>query len=63
MEILRRIELADTSVGSVVTIGSFDGIHRGHQALLQETEKIATMNGYKSVVLTFDPHPQILLRA
>lgn len=62
MDILRRLDAVNTEHGSVVTIGSFDGIHRGHQALLQETERLATTHGLRSVVLTFDPHPQILLR-
>lgn len=62
MDILRRLEAVDTTGGTVVTIGSFDGIHRGHQALLQETERLATTHGLKSIILTFDPHPQMLLR-
>lgn len=62
MDILRRLDAVKTENGTVVTIGSFDGIHRGHQALLQETERLATTRGLDSVVLTFDPHPQILLR-
>ncbi|MCF7801180.1 MAG: riboflavin biosynthesis protein RibF [Candidatus Marinimicrobia bacterium] len=62
MDILRRLDAVNTENGTVVTIGSFDGIHRGHQALLQETERLATTHGLSSVVLTFDPHPQILLR-
>ena len=40
-----------------VTIGSFDGIHLGHQALIKNTYNIARRKGYKSAVLTFDPHP------
>ena len=41
----------------VVTIGSFDGIHLGHQELIRETVKISTNKNLKSAVLTFDPHP------
>ena len=63
MDIIRRIEEVSIDGGSVVTIGSFDGIHQGHQALLQETERLATMNNLTGIVLTFDPHPQILLRS
>ena len=43
--------------GAVVTLGSFDGVHRGHQAVLAEVTRRAKANGYTSVVVTFDPHP------
>jgi len=45
-----------------VTIGNFDGVHLGHQALLVETMKQARELGGPSVAVTFDPHPQQLLR-
>src|SRR4051812_30784144 len=44
-----------------ITIGNFDGIHRGHQELLKKTRKWADENGGVAVVLTFDPHPQKVL--
>jgi riboflavin kinase / FMN adenylyltransferase len=46
----------------VVTIGVFDGVHRGHQALIGRTVEIARQRGLPSVVLTFDPHPSEVLR-
>ncbi|WHU59195.1 bifunctional riboflavin kinase/FAD synthetase [Trueperella pyogenes] len=42
---------------SVVTIGIFDGVHRGHHAILAETVRQGAQRGVVSVVLTFDPHP------
>jgi riboflavin kinase/FMN adenylyltransferase len=45
-----------------VTIGNFDGVHRGHQALLAELVRQAQTVGGPVVVLTFDPHPLQLLR-
>jgi riboflavin kinase/FMN adenylyltransferase len=45
-----------------VTIGNFDGAHRGHQALLQELRRQAAAVGGPAVVLTFDPHPLQILR-
>jgi len=42
----------------VVTIGSFDGIHRGHKALIRRVEDLAEEVGGTSVLLTFEPHPQ-----
>ncbi len=47
---------------SVVTIGNFDGVHRGHQVLLRRTVDGATARGLRSVAVTFDPHPVALLR-
>lgn len=43
--------------GSVVTIGNFDGVHRGHRALIDRVRGYAAQDGRSAVVLTFDPHP------
>lgn len=42
---------------TVVTVGVFDGVHRGHHGVLSETVKRAKERGIRSVALTFDPHP------
>lgn len=47
---------------SVVTIGTYDGIHRGHQELLERLVASATEKKCRSVVITFFPHPQVVLR-
>jgi riboflavin kinase/FMN adenylyltransferase len=52
----------ETCRRGVVTIGNFDGVHRGHQALLAELVGQARTLGGPAVVLTFDPHPLQLLR-
>jgi riboflavin kinase/FMN adenylyltransferase len=39
------------------TIGNFDGVHVGHQALMKRVAAIARERGWKAAVLTFDPHP------
>lgn len=49
--------MAGTRNGAVVTVGSFDGVHRGHQAVLAEITRRARARGSQSVVVTFDPHP------
>ncbi|WP_132878438.1 bifunctional riboflavin kinase/FAD synthetase [Tamaricihabitans halophyticus] len=46
----------------VVTIGVFDGVHRGHQTLINRAVEIARRQGLPSVVLTFDPHPAEVVR-
>lgn len=45
------------SASAVVTVGTFDGVHRGHQAVLAEIVGRARRRGVESVVVTFDPHP------
>ena len=47
---------------SVLTIGSFDGIHCGHLEILKKMETLASKNNSTSVVITFDPHPKAVLR-
>ena len=44
--------------GCVLTIGNFDGVHRGHQALLAKLTEKAQATGLPSAVLTFEPHPR-----
>lgn len=55
----------DTAPGwgrSVVTIGVFDGVHRGHQEIIGHAVKRARDLGVQSVVVTFDPHPSEVVR-
>jgi riboflavin kinase/FMN adenylyltransferase len=47
---------------SVVTIGVFDGVHRGHQQIIGHTVRRAAERGLRSVVVTFDPHPSEVVR-
>jgi len=48
-------------VGPAVTVGNFDGVHRGHQGLVEATVSEARSMGGRAVVLTFDPHPARVL--
>ena len=43
---------------AVVAIGNFDGVHRGHQAVLERALEAARAAGKPSLVLTFEPHPR-----
>lgn len=48
--------------GSTVTVGSFDGVHLGHRAVLEEVARRAKAAGRSSVLVTFDPHPLAVVR-
>lgn len=61
MQILHADQLTHFEQPAVVTVGSFDGVHRGHQALLEVARAEADRLGGVVVVVTFDPHPRIAL--
>ena len=44
-------------MSTVLTVGSFDGVHRGHRAVLDEIARRAKGSGRRSVLVTFEPHP------
>jgi riboflavin kinase / FMN adenylyltransferase len=48
--------------GAVVAIGNFDGVHRGHRAVIAATQRRATALGKPAAVLTFEPHPRAFFR-
>jgi riboflavin kinase/FMN adenylyltransferase len=48
--------------GGLVTIGNFDGVHRGHQSMIQTLAKRSHERKVSAVVMTFDPHPIKILR-
>ena len=48
--------------GSIITIGTFDGVHIGHQKIIQRLTETARERALKSVVLTFFPHPRMVLQ-
>lgn len=52
-----KLELPPT----VMALGFFDGIHLGHQCVIRTAKKIADDRGYKSAVMTFHPHPSVVL--
>ncbi|TMU54697.1 bifunctional riboflavin kinase/FAD synthetase [Flagellimonas algicola] len=63
METVQGIsQFTDTSFNTAVTIGTFDGVHIGHGKILERLINNAKNAGLKSVVLTFFPHPRMVLQ-
>ena len=62
MRIINDLTFTSTDFSSpVVTIGSYDGLHLGHQAIIKRVKERARLEGGDAVVLTFEPHPVKLL--
>jgi len=62
MQVLRDNQPSNSAKRSVVTIGAYDGVHRGHQAVIGQVRKEAQQLGCQSVVVTFDKHPASVVR-
>ncbi len=63
MRLIERLEEVDASIhGGALTIGNFDGVHRGHAEIVRRLCESARSLSRPSVVLTFDPHPARILR-
>jgi len=63
MKLFSSIPLNYTFNNSVITIGSFDGVHVGHQQLLKKINSIATTQKGESVLITFNPHPRTIIQS
>ena len=61
MQVHYGFELYKNIKNPIVTVGTFDGVHFGHQKIIQRLQKIAKKNNGESVLLTFDPHPRKIL--
>ncbi|HRE41250.1 MAG TPA: bifunctional riboflavin kinase/FAD synthetase [Ignavibacteria bacterium] len=62
MKIARTSGEIEFDKKSVITVGTFDGVHLGHQEILKVINSIKENKGLRSVIVTFDPHPQIVLK-
>ncbi|HET8827896.1 MAG TPA: bifunctional riboflavin kinase/FAD synthetase [Pelobium sp.] len=61
MQIYHHIKDFKRLKSAVVTIGTFDGVHLGHQQIIKELVEKSKQNGAESVILTFFPHPRMIL--
>jgi riboflavin kinase/FMN adenylyltransferase len=62
MSIIRNSATFTTSKKTIVTVGTFDGVHLGHQEIITQVVEKAKKLGLASVLLTFDPHPRKVLQ-
>lgn len=58
MRVHRDLDNLPAFRNAVITIGSFDGLHMGHQKILQKVKDLAIANGGESIAITFHPHPR-----
>jgi riboflavin kinase/FMN adenylyltransferase len=61
MNVIRSLEKIRYAKNSVVTVGTFDGVHRAHREIIREVVNRAHMREGRSVVVTFDPHPKAVV--
>jgi riboflavin kinase / FMN adenylyltransferase len=62
MNVVHGLPQPINELPTILTIGVFDGMHRGHQYLIGSVVRRAREVGYQSAVLTFDPHPDLVVR-
>ena len=62
MKIYSNIQEFTTSKKTILTLGTFDGVHVGHRKIIEQITQIANKEDLESVVLTFFPHPRMVLQ-
>ena len=63
MQIIRHVDALNASLsGGALSIGNFDGVHRGHAEIVKQVVARAKQYGGPAIIFTFDPHPVRLLR-
>lgn len=62
MQVIRAEDLPESDERTVVTIGAYDGVHLGHQAVIAHVRRLAAEQGCRSAVVTFDRHPATVVR-
>lgn len=61
MKVFRAFDEIDYEPNTVLTVGTFDGVHLGHQKIINRLNQIAANNALRSLIITMHPHPQIVL--
>jgi riboflavin kinase / FMN adenylyltransferase len=63
MQVYRNTDLLPLFRNAVLTIGTFDGVHSGHQQVINQMKKQAAAVNGETVIITFDPHPRTIVGA
>ena len=61
MQVHQQIDNLPIFRNAVVTIGTFDGVHKGHQLIIEQMKKEASVSGGETVIITFHPHPRKII--
>lgn len=61
MNVYKSIDEIIRDENTVLTIGTFDGIHQGHKELFERLKKYSLQNNLRNVVITFEPHPRTVV--
>ncbi len=62
MQVLHDVQDLDSGPEHAITIGTYDGVHIGHQTVIASTRRLAAERGLRTAVVTFHPHPASVLR-
>jgi riboflavin kinase/FMN adenylyltransferase len=62
LKIITSLKKSELKKETIVTIGTFDGVHIGHQKIIERLIKTAQQNNLESLILTFFPHPRMVLQ-
>ncbi len=61
MRVFRDLEHLPVFKNAVITIGTFDGVHKGHQKLIARINEVAKLHNGESIIVTFHPHPRLVI--
>jgi riboflavin kinase / FMN adenylyltransferase len=62
MKIYRSINEVQYNPNRIITVGTFDGVHSGHLTIISKMKELAALNNYEPMVITFEPHPQLIVK-
>ncbi|HOK14727.1 MAG TPA: adenylyltransferase/cytidyltransferase family protein, partial [Candidatus Kapabacteria bacterium] len=62
MNIYRDISEIEYNRDTIVSLGTFDGVHKGHQKIINRLNEIARQDNLRPLIITMDPHPRIVLQ-